>query len=73
MQTTKQANGVVISLDAYRERRRTATVNKRDDSWQQVKATLALAGADQDEDRAEDARRLLLMPGLRRPDERELL
>ena len=73
MQTTKQANAVVISLDAYRERRRLSGAVSRNESWQEVKATFEMNDTDHDEDRAEDAHRLLLMPGLRRPDERELL
>lgn len=73
MHTTKQANAVVISLDAYRERRRLSSAITRNENWREVKPSFEMNDGGHDEDRAEDAHRLLLMPGLRRPDERELL
>lgn len=71
MENSKQEQAVVISLDAYRERRRLQSVPVHSDSERERPPVLM--EEDRDEYAAEERLRLLTKPMARRPDERELL
>lgn len=74
MQIVSKDRGVVVSLDAYRERRKGTVPAQRDAlKSDKTKRPVAVPRIETDEDGAEDTHRLLLMPTLHRPDERELL